>query len=62
MLSRRDTEEMALLAVSGPRFDFIDCLRHANNTDPALVALRTEIADAQRAAPWSLVDRLVAFL
>jgi len=60
-ISRRDTKEMVLLAVSGPQFDFIDRLDHANSTDPALVALRTEIADAQRAAPWSLVDGLVAF-
>ena len=26
-LSRRDTEDWAILAVSGPRFDFIDRLR-----------------------------------
>jgi hypothetical protein len=28
-LSRRDTEEGAVLAISAPRFDFIDRLRHA---------------------------------
>ena len=29
-LSRRDTEEAAILALSGPRFDFIERLRQAN--------------------------------
>jgi len=39
-LSRRDTpEEGAVLVLSGPRFDFIDRLRHAHATDPALAAL-----------------------
>ena len=60
-LSRRDTEEATALAISGPRFDFIDRLRQATSTDPALVALKDELATGTRAAPWSLLDGLVAF-
>jgi hypothetical protein len=60
-LSRRDTKEAAVLAISAPQFDFIDRLRHANNSDLALVALRSEIDAGQHAAPWSLANGLVAF-
>jgi hypothetical protein len=60
-LSRHDTEETAVLAISGPRFDFIDRLRQATDQDPALVAIRDEIASNQRMAPWSLTDGVVAF-
>nr|CAB3502345.1 unnamed protein product [Digitaria exilis] len=60
-LSRRDTDAIALLAILGPPFDFIDRLRQAHATDPALVALKAEIEADQRAAPWSLIDGLVAF-
>ena len=42
-LSRRDNEEGELLAISAPRFDFIECLRHAQATDPALVAIDDKI-------------------
>ena len=42
-LSWRDTKEASVLANSGPRFDFIDRLRLANTTDPALVALTEAI-------------------
>jgi hypothetical protein len=59
-LSRRDTEEAAILALFGPRFDFIEQLRQANDQDPTLVAIE-EIASIQRAAPWSIVDGLVTF-
>ena len=48
-LSRRDTsEEGSVLALSAPRFDFVDRLRHAQHQDPALVALREEIAAGTR--------------
>ena len=60
-LSWRDTEDAALLAISGPRFDFVERLRQANDSDPALVALRNELSAGQRTAPWSLVDGMVAF-
>jgi hypothetical protein len=49
-LSRRDTEEAAILALFGPRFDFIERLRQTNDQDPTLVAIE-EIASNQRAAP-----------
>jgi len=60
-LSRRDTEEGAVLAISTPRFDYIERLRQAQDTDPALVAIRDEITAGTRAAPWSLIDGMVAY-
>jgi len=60
-LSRRDTEEAVALAISGPRFDYINLLRHATSTDLALVALQDELAAGTCASPWSLIDGLVAF-
>jgi hypothetical protein len=60
-LSRRDAEDTKLLALLGPRFDIIDRLRAAHDTDPALRALRDELLAGRRPAPWSLVDGLVAF-
>jgi len=53
-LSRRDTDGGSILAISGPRFDFIDRLRQAQDVDPALVALRDEINAGQRGAPWTV--------
>jgi hypothetical protein len=38
-LSHRDTDDGAVLAVSAPRFDYIDRPRQAQATDPTLVAL-----------------------
>jgi transposase InsO family protein len=60
-VSRRDTDDASAMALSSPRFDVLDRLRAAHDTDPALRALRTEITAGQRGAPWSLVDGLVAF-
>ena len=60
-LSRRDTIEGELLAMSTPRFDFIDQLRQAQLEDPTLVALHTAITSGDRAAPWSIVDGMVQF-
>ena len=60
-LSRRDTEEGALLAISAPRFDFIARLRQAQLSDPALVALWDDIGAGSRGAPWSVVDGMVQF-
>jgi hypothetical protein len=59
-LSRRDTEEGELLAISAPRFDFIDRLRQAQGTDPTLVAIYDEIRAGTRKAPWSIVGGMVA--
>jgi hypothetical protein len=42
-LSHRDNEEGEVLAISAPRFDFIERLRHAQATDPALVAIHDEV-------------------
>jgi hypothetical protein len=50
-LSHRDTDDAGLLAISGPQFDFIDRLRLASASDPALVALKAEIATDQHLAP-----------
>lgn len=60
-LSRRDTKEGAVLAISGPKFDFLDRLRLAHDTDPALVTLKAELTAGQRTAPWALIDGMVAF-
>lgn len=59
-LSRRDNEEGELLAISAPRFDFIERLRHAQATDPALVAIHDEIRVGIRTALWSITDGMVA--
>jgi hypothetical protein len=60
-LSRHNTEEAAVLAISGPRFFYIDCLQQATSTDTALVALKDELAVGTRAGPWLLIGGLVAF-
>ncbi|XP_066373207.1 uncharacterized protein [Miscanthus floridulus] len=60
-LSCRDTDDGVVLAISAPRFNFITCLRQAQATDPALVAIRDELAVGSRAAPWSLTDGLVTY-
>jgi hypothetical protein len=63
-LSRRDTEEDpagAVLAVSGPRFDFIARLQQAQATDPALRTVHDELRAGTRATPWGLSDGFVTF-
>jgi hypothetical protein len=62
-LSRRDTEDStgAVLALSAPKFDFIDRLRQAHDGDPALVAIREEILAGNRATPWAVRDGLVTY-
>lgn len=60
-LSRCDTANGALLTLSAPRFDFLDRLRQAQATDPALVALRDDIATGSRGLPWATVDDMVQF-
>jgi hypothetical protein len=60
-LSRRDNEEGEVLAISAPRFDFIERHRHAQATDPTLVAIHDEVREGTRTAPWALVDGMVTF-
>jgi hypothetical protein len=60
-LSRRDTDEPTILAISDPGLDFVNRLRQAHATDLALVALKEELAAGQRSGSWSLLDGLVAF-
>jgi hypothetical protein len=55
-LSRRDDEEGDLLAISAPQFNFIERLRHAQATDPVLVAIH----DGLSTAPWTIIDGMVA--
>ena len=58
-LSRRDTaEEGAVLVLSAPRFDFVQRLRQAHVTDPALVALQQEISAGAQVLPWALSEGL----
>jgi hypothetical protein len=61
-LSRRDNEEGELLAISAPRFDFVERLRHAQATDPALVAVHDELRVGTRTAPWTITDGIVALV
>jgi len=49
------------LAISAPRFDYIERLRQAQVQDPALVAIRDELSASTRSAPWSIVDGLVTY-
>jgi hypothetical protein len=62
-LSRRDADaaDTALLALSAPRFDVLDRLKHANASEPAWVALADEIQSRARTSPWALVDGMVTF-
>jgi hypothetical protein len=64
-LSRRDTdcdvEASVVLALSAPRFDFFDRLRHAQQTTPALVALRDKVTSGTRGAPWAVRDGLLKY-
>ena len=60
-LSRHDTEVGAVLAISSPQFDFLNRLRQAQATDPALVALWEETKAGQQTRPWSIIDGLVVF-
>jgi hypothetical protein len=60
-LSRHDTVEGELLALSTPRFDFLDKLRQAQTEHPALVAFHGEITAGTRPAPWVLVDGMVQY-
>jgi hypothetical protein len=39
------------MVLSAPRFDFIDRLRQAQATDPALIALQDEIRAGSRSLP-----------
>jgi hypothetical protein len=59
-LSRRDNEEGELLAILAPRFDFIERLRHAQDTDPALVIIHDELRAGTRTTPWNITDDIVA--
>ncbi|XP_066347573.1 uncharacterized protein [Miscanthus floridulus] len=63
-LSRWDTKDAAVgmvLAVSGPWFDFISRLCHAQATDLALVAVHDKLTADTRTAPWAITDGLVTF-
>jgi hypothetical protein len=60
-LSRRDTEESVLLAISAPRFDFIARLRQAQAMDPALTAIHEGVGAGTRDAPWAVADGMVTY-
>jgi hypothetical protein len=59
-LSLCDNEEGELLAISAPRFDFVERLCHAQATDPALVAIHDELRAGTCTAPWTITDGMVA--
>jgi hypothetical protein len=59
-LSRRDMEAISAFIMATPRFSFIDNLRQAHRTGPALVALSDGISTGC-ATPWGKVDDMVTF-
>lgn len=50
-----------ILAISGPHFDFIGLPHQAQDTDPALVAMRDKIRSGTRIAPWSITDDMITY-
>jgi hypothetical protein len=60
-LSRRDTPDGAVLAISAPRFDYIARLRLEQAGHPAVVALKDELSAGSRGAPWGIVDGLLTY-
>jgi hypothetical protein len=61
-LSRRDTPEAgSVLLLSDPRFDFLDRLRQAHASDPALVALHDAISSGSKSLSWAITDGLVHY-
>jgi hypothetical protein len=61
-LFRRETpKEGVVLAILAPQFDYITCLRHEKEADPALMALRDEVATGTRGDPWTIVDNLLTY-
>jgi hypothetical protein len=60
-LSRRNMEAVLAFTMVAPRFSFINNLRQAHITDPALVALSDDISTGRRATPRGMVDGMVTF-
>jgi len=60
-LSRRDTPEGTVLAISAPRFDYIDRLRQEQAIHPAAVDLKEEVLAGSRSAPWAITDGLLTY-
>jgi hypothetical protein len=60
-LSRRDTPDGAVLAISAPRFDYVARLRQDQQGHPESVALLDELKAGSRGAPWAIVDGLLTY-
>jgi hypothetical protein len=60
-LSHHDTPDGGVLAISVPRFDYIDRLRQEQATHPASVALKDEFTAGSRGAPWAIIDGLLTY-
>jgi hypothetical protein len=60
-LSRHDTSDAHVSALSGPSFDLFEGLRQAAHTDPALVAFREKLENGELRPPWAIIDGLVTF-
>jgi transposase InsO family protein len=58
-LSRRDTEELGLAALSSPSFKLFDELRQEIRASTELSTLRAAILAGQKGAPWTVVDDLI---
>jgi hypothetical protein len=60
-LSRSDTSDAHVYALSGPTFDIFEGLRQGAHMDPALVAFREKLENGELGHPWALTDGLVTF-
>jgi len=58
-LSRRDSEELAIHAISTPTFHLYDDLRREIETTPELAALRQAILDGQHDDTWRIQEGLI---
>jgi hypothetical protein len=58
-LSRRDTPDAQLHALSSPSFELLEDIKLAAEQDAELEDLRTQITAGALGEPWSVVDGIV---
>lgn len=58
-LSRRDTEEMSVHAISTPTFHLFEEVRQEQEASSDLMSLRAEIEAGTRSAPWAVHNGLI---
>jgi hypothetical protein len=60
-LSRRDTPDTQLHAISSPSFDLLEDIKLAAEADAELEDLRTQITAGALGKPWSVMDGIVLY-